>query len=82
MHGGVPKLGNQPAAKLIVIAGLTGVLFFFGLLITERIPEIPVDIDFKPFFIPFLLVALLPVGAPAWAVGFGAALGEGFGGHP
>ena len=72
-------MGNSSAPKLIVITGLTGVLFFFGLLITERIPEIPVDIDFKPFFIPFLLVALLPLGAPAWAVGLGAALGEGFG---
>ena len=72
-------MANNSAAKLIVIAGLTGVLFFFGLLVTERIPEIPVDIDFKPFFIPFLLVALLPVGRPAWAIGLGAALGEGFG---
>lgn len=72
-------MGNQSIAKLVVIAGLTAVLFFFGLLITERIPEIPVDIDFKPFFIPFLLVALLPLGGPAIAVGLGAALGEGFG---
>lgn len=72
-------MGNQSAAKLVVIAGLTAVLFFFGLLITERIPEIPVDIDFKPFFIPFLLVALLPLGRPVFAVGLGAALGEAFG---
>lgn len=53
-------MGNGSSSKLVVIAGLTAVLFFFGLLITERVPEIPVDIDFKPFFIPFLLVALLP----------------------
>lgn len=72
-------MGNNSAPKLIVIAGLTGVLFFFGLLVTERIPEIPVDIDQKPFFIPFLLVALLPLGPPAFAVGLGAALGEAFG---
>lgn len=71
-------MGNNSAAKSVVIAGLTAVLFFFGLLITERVPEIPVDIDFKPFFIPFLLVALLP-RPTAWAVGLGAALGEGFG---
>jgi hypothetical protein len=72
-------MGNNSAPKLVVIAGLTAVLFFFGLLVTERIPEIPVDIDQKPFFIPFLFVALLPMGPPAWAVGLGAALGEGFG---
>ena len=71
-------MGKNSGSKLVVIAGLTAVLFFFGLLITERIPEIPVDIDFKPFFIPFLLVALLP-RPTSWAVGLGAALGEGFG---
>lgn len=71
-------MGNGSSSRLVVIAGLTAVLFFFGLLITERVPEIPVDIDFKPFFVPFLLVALLP-RPTAWAVGLGAALGEGFG---
>jgi H+/Cl- antiporter ClcA len=65
--------------KLVVIAALCGVLFFFGLLLTERIPEIPVDIDQKPFFIPLLFVALLPLGAPTWAAALGAALGEAFG---
>lgn len=73
------KVGDYPTSKLIVIAGLTGVLFFFGLLVTERVPEIPVDIDWKPFFIPFTFVALLPLGAPVVAVGLGAALGEAFG---
>lgn len=65
--------------KLVVIVALTGVLFYFGLLILERIPEIPVDIDQKPFFIPLLFVALLPLGAPSWAAAVGAALGEAFG---
>lgn len=72
-------MGNSSAPRLIVIAGITAVLFFFGLLVTERIPEIPVDIDQKPFFIPFVFAALLPLGPPAWAVGLGMALGEGFG---
>lgn len=71
-------MGNS-TPKLVVITGLTAVLFFFGLLVTERFGEIPVDVDWKPFFIPFLFVALLPMGPPAWAVGLGAALGEGFG---
>ena len=69
----------KEAPKLIVIAGLVGVLFFFGLLVLERIPEIPVDIDQKPFFIPFLFAALLPRGWPTVAVALGTALGEGFG---
>lgn len=65
--------------KLVVIAALCGVLFYFGLLLTERIPEIPVDIDQKPFFIPLLFVALLPLGRATWATALGAALGEAFG---
>ncbi len=67
------------AQKLVVIAAITAVLFYFGLLLTERIPEIPVDIDQKPFFIPLLLLALLPLGSPTFAVAIGAALGEAFG---
>lgn len=65
--------------KLVVISALVAVLFFFGLLFLERIPEIPVDIDQKPFFIPLLFVALLPLGKPTWAAAAGAALGEGLG---
>lgn len=57
----------SPCYPLMVISGLSAVLFFFGLMIVEPIPEIPVDIDFKPFFIPLLLVAVLPVGKPAVA---------------
>lgn len=66
-----------PVGRLIVIAAITAVLFAGGLVPLERIPEIPVDIDQKPFFIPYVLVALLPFGAPTLAVGLGAALGEG-----
>lgn len=62
--------------KLTVVAVLTSVVFFLSLTVLEAIPEIPVDIDFKPFFIPLAFVALLPPGAPALAVGLGAALGE------
>lgn len=66
-----------PRFKLVVITGLTAVLFFLALIPFETIPEIPVDIDQKPFFIPLLMVALLPRGIPAFAIGAGAALGEG-----
>lgn len=63
-------------SKLTVITVLCSVLFFLALTLLEAIPEIPVDIDFKPFFIPLAFIALLPTGKPSWAVGFGAALGE------
>jgi len=68
---------NAAMPKLIVITALSGVLFALGLLITERFGEIPVDIDWKPFFLPYILLALLPWGAPSIAIGLGAAIGEG-----
>lgn len=71
--------GGADAAKSMVVAALVAVLFFFGLVIFERIPEIPVDIDFKPFFIPFLFLALLPRGLPTVAIAVGAAVGESIG---
>jgi hypothetical protein len=63
-------------AQLTVITGLSAVLFFLVLVPIDAVPEIPVDIDQKPFFVPLTLVALLPVGRASLAVGFGAALGE------
>jgi hypothetical protein len=69
-------MGEIPTSKLIVIAVICAVLFFLALTLLEAIPEIPVDIDFKAFFIPLAFVALLPVGAPTFAAALGAALGE------
>jgi energy-coupling factor transporter ATP-binding protein EcfA2 len=63
--------------QFIAIVGITAVLFFLSLIPLEVIPEIPVDIDQKAFFIPFLLAVLLPVGRATLAVGLGMALGEG-----
>lgn len=62
--------------KLTVLCVLTSVTFFIGLTIFEAIPEIPVDIDFKPFFIPMSFVALVPLGKPLFAVSLGGLLGE------
>ena len=61
----------------LTLVGISAVLFFLSLLPTELIPEIPVDIDFKPYFLPLTLVALLPVGQPTLAIALGVALGEG-----
>jgi hypothetical protein len=65
-----------PTSKLIVLAVLCSVLFFLSLTLIEAIPEIPVDIDFKPFFIPLAFVALVPLGGPTVAVALGGMLGE------
>lgn len=65
------------APKIMAVSAVVAVLFFFGLMVSERLPEIPVDIDFKPFFIPFLFLALLPRGLPSIGIAVGAAVGEG-----
>jgi len=62
--------------KLIIVGVLSTVTFFLVLTLTEAIPEIPVDIDFKPFFLPMSLIAVVPTGCPALAVSVGAMLGE------
>lgn len=71
------QAGSVAAARFVVIAGVSAVLFIISLLITERFGEIPVDIDWKAFGIIFALIALLPVGMPTWAAAVGAAVGEG-----
>ncbi|MGB6300287.1 MAG: hypothetical protein WBF90_29520 [Rivularia sp. (in: cyanobacteria)] len=63
-------------SKLTVIAVLCSVIFFLALTLFEAVPEIPVDIDLKPFFIPLAFVALVPKGMPVVAVSLGAMLGE------
>ncbi|MFB2935113.1 hypothetical protein ACE1B6_07520 [Aerosakkonemataceae cyanobacterium BLCC-F154] len=63
-------------AKLVIVGVLSTVSFFILLTLTEAIPEIPVDIDFKPFFVPMSLIAVVPTGCPALAVSLGAMLGE------
>lgn len=62
--------------KLTILAVLSSVIFFLGLTLFEALPEIPVDIDFKPFFIPYMFVALVPLGKPTLAVALGSMLGE------
>jgi hypothetical protein len=62
--------------KLTVLTVLTSVTFFLALTLFEAIPEIPVDVDFKPFFIPMSFVALVPKGWPLFAVSLGGMLGE------
>jgi hypothetical protein len=56
-------------------AGAT--LFAAGLLVTEGLGEVALDVDFKPFVIPYLLLTVFPYGMSTLAVGTGAAVGEG-----
>ncbi|MEO1013922.1 MAG: hypothetical protein AAFX08_01915 [Pseudomonadota bacterium] len=64
-------------SRSMAVLGVTAVLFFLALLPFELIPEIPVDIDSKPFFLPLAFCALLPARQTALAIGLGVALGEG-----
>lgn len=67
---------TEVAPQLVVVAVMCAVMFFIALTLFEVLPEIPVDIDFKPFFIPLAFVVLLPRGAPVFAAAIGAMLGE------
>lgn len=67
---------NANTSKLTVIAVICSVIFFLALTLFEAVPEIPVDIDLKPFFIPLAFTSLVPRGKPVAAVAFGAMLGE------
>lgn len=61
--------------KLLVIAVIVGVTFAIGLFLFDFF-EIPVDVDFKPFFIPLVIAILVPNGWPLAAVALGSVLGE------
>lgn len=64
-------------AKLLAYGVASGVLFGIGLILTEPIGEVAVDVDFKPFVIPYVLIAINRFGLATMSVGLGAALGEG-----
>lgn len=64
-------------SRFISLIGVTAVLFFLALLPFEIIPEIPVDIDAKPFFVPLALAALIVGRGAGLGIGLGVALGEG-----
>jgi hypothetical protein len=63
--------------RLLLLAAASAILFAGGLLVTESVGEIAVDVDLKPFFLPFLLLTLVRFGLATMSIGVGAALGEG-----
>ncbi|MGY1855151.1 hypothetical protein [Modestobacter sp. SYSU DS0290] len=64
------------SSRMTIVAVLCATTFFLALTLLEAVPEIPVDIDAKPFFIPVALAALVPLGRPVFAVALGAMGGE------
>lgn len=69
--------GTVSSSRFTALLGVTAVTFFLCLLPFEMVPEIPVDIDAKPFFVPLAIAALLPGARTGLAIGLGVALGEG-----
>lgn len=63
--------------NLVVIAGLTAVLFAGALAIGEGLGEIPPDIDWKAFFVVYTVIVFVPWGTPTVAAAVGATLAEG-----
>jgi len=63
--------------RLIGVGCLSALLFAAGLLLTEAPGELALDVDLKPFFLPYLLIAAMRYGLPTLSVGLGAAMGEG-----
>lgn len=65
-------------SALIVIAGLTAVLFAGGLVLSEAPGELGLDIDWKPFFVVYAVIVFVPWGTPTVAAALGATIAEGF----
>ena len=62
---------------VVGVGVLSGLLFTVGLLVTEAPGELALDVDLKPFFLPYLLIAVVRYGFPTLSAGLGAAVGEG-----
>ncbi|MFB6294087.1 MAG: hypothetical protein ABEH60_07490 [Halonotius sp.] len=63
--------------SLVVIAGVSAVLFAGALAIGEGLGEIPPDIDWKSFFVVYTVIAFVPWGTPTIAAAVGATIAEG-----
>lgn len=68
---------NLDMTSLVVVAGLTAVLFAGALAIGEGLGEIPPDIDWKAFFVVYTVIAFVPWGTPTVAAAVGATIAEG-----
>jgi hypothetical protein len=65
------------ATRTLLLSLASAVLFGIGLLVTESVGEFAVDVDLKPFFIPYLIIAATRFGITTLGIAVGAAVGEG-----
>ena len=72
-----PDESPAPAVMTALLGVASAVLFMTGLLVSESFGEFALDIDLKPFFLPYLLIALSRYGIPTLSVGLGGAIGGG-----
>lgn len=79
MSGATHADGTATSAvgRVLLYGVVSGALFGAGLLVTEPVGELGLDVDFKPFFLPFLVLATIRVDERAVAASVGAAVGEG-----
>jgi hypothetical protein len=56
---------------------VSAVVFALGVAVAEVGGELGADVDLKPFFLVYLLVAVVGYGGDTLAIGLGAAMGEG-----
>jgi len=72
-----PNPGPGSLERNAAFAAASAVLFALGLLVTESVGEVAVDVDLKPFFVPYTLIFAARAAIPTLSIGLGAALGEG-----
>lgn len=78
--GGTPRTGGTatgPLRRILAFGVAAGGLFAAGLLVTEGVGEVGLDVDFKPFVLPFLVIATAEFDERTLAASVGAGLGEG-----
>lgn len=82
--GGSPDPGafaeSSPTrnGRIAAFGAASAVLFGVGLLVSESVGEVALDVDLKPFFLPYLLIVVARYGLPTLSIGLGAATAEGF----
>ena len=82
--GGSPEPGEFAGSsstsneRIAAFGAASAVLFGVGLLVSESVGEVALDVDLKPFFLPYLLIVVARYGLPTLSIGLGAATAEGF----
>ncbi|MFB6173273.1 MAG: hypothetical protein ABEI39_01380 [Halobacteriales archaeon] len=69
--------GGTLDGQTVALGLASAVLFALGLLVSESIGELALDVDLKPFFLSYLLITIPRFGTPTLTIGLGAAVGEG-----